>query len=201
MQLAKYFRKNKKSILCELCPHGCNISNGNIGYCLARKNIDGKLYAINYGKISSIALDPIKKKPLYHFFPGKKILSIGSYGCNMKCLFCQNFEISQHIPNTKFIEPKEILDIAMSIENNIGIAFTYNEPTISIEYILELAPLIKKNNLHNVMVSNGMINKKPLNDLLKYIDAFNIDLKAFTNKFYKKHGGDLKTVMRNIKTI
>jgi pyruvate formate lyase activating enzyme len=149
--------------------------------------------------ISSIAVDPIEKKPLYHFHRGSPILSVGSFGCNMSCAFCQNNEISQCKPKTDdYIPPQALLEIALSVENNTGVAFTYNEPLISYEYLTDCAPLLQAAGLKTVLVTNGLINEEPLLRLLPHIDAMNIDLKAFTDSFYEKHGGCLKTVKRSI---
>jgi pyruvate formate lyase activating enzyme len=166
-----------------------------------RRNTNGMIYTESYGQISSIAIDQIEKKPLYHFFPRSQILSIGSYGCNMKCLFCQNHTISQNRPETRFISPEKLLKIAISTPQNLGVAFTYNEPLISFEYLSDCTKLLKKTNLKTVVVSNGMINSEPLEELLFFVDAFNIDLKSFNSDFYKKHGGNFETVKNSIKKI
>jgi len=151
--------------------------------------MDGVLYSENYRVLTATNFDPIEKKPLYHFFPGSTILSIGSLGCNLKCKCCQNWQISQssadNFPYTKSYSPGEIVQIAKSRSNNIGVAFTYNEPTVWFEYMFETSKLINTGGMKNVMVSNGYINEAPLKELVKYIDAFNIDLKAFNEKFYK----------------
>jgi len=179
---------------CSLCPHNCVIADGKKGFCNARRNVGGELIAENYGRITSLALDPIEKKPLYHFRPGSKILSVGSYGCNMRCAFCQNHEISQTQANSKYMPPEKLAEISAETKGNIGVAFTYNEPLIGVEYILDAAPLIKRNGQAVAMVSNGQINPKPLLELLPMIDAWNIDVKAFTAEFYSSHGGDFETV-------
>lgn len=194
-------------MICPLCPHSCNLSKeGQHGLCRGRVFQDGKIIDENYGRITSLALDPIEKKPLRRFFPGSLILSIGSYGCNLKCPFCQNYEISQadmSIPY-KEISPEEMVDIALNLKkekDNIGLAFTYNEPLVSYEYVLNTARLAKQKGLITVLVSNGYINKEPLLNLIKYIDAANIDLKGFSKKFYQMCGGDLKTVKENLALI
>lgn len=192
------------TLKCELCPHKCQIKEGQTGFCHARTNKDGKIIAKNYGHITSMALDPIEKKPLYHFYPGSKILSIGSYGCNLRCSFCQNHDISMNNGEDKSFavySPKEIVDRALYYKSmgNIGIAYTYNEPLISYEFVKDCAKLAKENKLKNVVVTNGVICREPLEEILPYIDAFNIDLKGFTNEFYKWVKGDLETVKETIK--
>jgi len=201
-----YSRQNNNSVKCELCPHECHINIGSTGICGVRRNDQGTLIAETYGIIASSSLDPIEKKPLYHYHPGKMIYSIGSYGCNLKCIFCQNHEISQVIPANidryRIIEPVEVVQRASIHPNNIGIAFTYNEPIISFEYILEIAKLSHKKGLKNIMVSNGFINQIPLIQLLDFIDAFNIDLKSFSNDFYKKQTkSSLYPVLESLKII
>jgi len=201
-----YITKDNNSIKCTLCPHFCVLKEGQIGFCNVRQNIDGKLQSLNYGILSAINTDPIEKKPLYHFHPDKQILSIGSVGCNLKCNFCQNSEISQShtkdYPFIKEVTPEQISYTAQSINNNIGIAYTYNEPTIFYEYMLKTAKLNHENGLKNVMISNGYINKVPLKELIKNIDAFNIDIKSISNDFYIKHTkGRLQPVLDTIEYI
>lgn len=187
-----YSKINDDKVICTLCPHNCTITDGKFGVCKVRKNVNGTLISENYGLISSMGFDPIEKKPLYHFYPGKEILSIGSIGCNLQCQFCQNYSISQTAvadfrKNCTTYTPEQIRDIALSHSANIGIAFTYNEPTIFFEFMLETAKIIKSAGLKNVMVTNGFINPEPLELLNNYIDAYNIDLKAFNDNFYKKY--------------
>lgn len=204
---ALFYENPDDAILrCLLCPHKCLLKDGQTGICQARINQNGILYSLNYGVITSQALDPIEKKPLYHFHPGRKIFSIGSFGCNLSCKFCQNHEISQEgikaFGRLDPLMPCEIVEKASRIEGNIGIAYTYNEPVISIEFILETAHLAKRRGLHNVMVSNGYINPSPLQRLLPLIDAWNIDLKAFNDDFYKRlAGGSLQPVLDTLKKI
>jgi pyruvate formate lyase activating enzyme len=206
MKSKYYIRTEKNAVECQLCPHSCIIKNGRLGLCNARLNTNGVLQSVQWGVISSSSLDPIEKKPLYHFFPGKMIYSIGGFGCNLSCLFCQNFEISQYVPQNidklRIIPPNEIVQKAKIYPNNIGVAYTYNEPTISIEYITETAELIGHEGMKNVLVSNGFINPEPLSAMLELIDAFNIDLKAFNDDFYKKiTKGNLKPVLNSLKAI
>lgn len=186
---AYYYEKcDNKEVHCLLCPHGCRIKPGNAGVCRVRKNIDGLLYSLNYGRIASISVDPIEKKPLYHFHPGSSILSAGTFGCNLKCSFCQNWSIAQNEPETIGISPGQLVQKAIGAEKygSIGIAYTYNEPSIWYEFVLDTAKIAKEKGLVNVLVSNGFINLEPLRELLSFIDAMNIDVKAFTASFYKK---------------
>jgi len=211
---AKFYEKRPdKKVKCLLCPHGCVISSGKVGICSIRKNIDGTLIALTYGRISSCSLDPIEKKPLYHFYPGKMILSLGSIGCNFACPFCQNWQISQ--PREAFsgedmeevvskvtdsLTPKQAIDLALTYRQNgnIGLAYTYNEPFIWYEYVYETVKLAHKNGLKNVLVTNGYVNEAPLRKLLPYIDAINIDIKGFSDEVYKKLGGRLAPVLKTV---
>lgn len=188
MKEAMFYEKIGGDIVqCSLCPHNCRISPDRVGICRVRKNINGSLYTTNYGRISSWAMDPIEKKPLYHFYPGSRIFSIGSLGCNFRCKFCQNWQIAQlaDIP-IELMPPRELVDIAKTQKGNIGIAYTYNEPTIWYEYVLECAKMAKEAGLKNVLITNGFIEKEPLEEILPYIDAMNIDVKAFREDFYKE---------------
>lgn len=208
MKEAKYYKiinEKEKKLQCNLCPHNCLLRENEMGKCLARKNIDGKLYSLTYNVLSSVAIDPIEKKPLYHFYPGSVILSIGSFGCNFKCGFCQNWEISQTPADENFtqkISSQQLLSIAKKYKNNIGIAYTYNEPLINFEFVLETAKLFHQEGYKNVLVTNGFINKEPLLELLPYIDAANIDLKSFNQNFYKKIcDGNLNFVLQTIEIM
>lgn len=189
--------------VCNICPHHCNLNENQIGLCKARSNVNGQIIPINYGMLTSIALDSIEKKPLRNFYPGKKILSVGSFGCNLKCPFCQNNEISfasKETANARYVKPVDLIHAAIDLvpRGNIGIAYTYNEPLVGYEYVRDCAVLARKNNLKNVVVTNGCFCKEPMKELLPFIDAFNIDLKGFTEKFYDKIGGDLETVKQFI---
>lgn len=187
---ALYYKADSDNLIeCHLCPHHCKIKSGQKGSCQVRYNENGKLYTLNYANVSSLALDPIEKKPLYHFFPDKMILSAGTYGCNLSCNFCQNYGIAQEVRKGHHIPPSEILSFCLNAqsENSIGLAFTYNEPTIWYEYILKTAQLLKEHHLQVVLISNGYIEVKPLEELLPFIDALNIDLKAFNNSFYQRN--------------
>ncbi len=190
-------------VLCEICPHGCDIEEGHTGFCGARGNVACRVTAVNYGRVTSIALDPIEKKPLHRFMPGSTILSVGSFGCNLRCPFCQNCDISMADGNTaetSDMTPEQLVDKALELRprGNIGIAYTYNEPLIGYEFVYDCAALAHKHGLKNVLVTNGYICEKPLLDILPFIDAMNIDLKGFTEAFYKKISGDLETVKRTI---
>lgn len=189
--------------ICEICPHHCSLAVGETGKCRARINDGEKIFPINYGEITSLALDPIEKKPLYHFFPGSQILSVGSYGCNLNCPFCQNFEISMADSTfpTKKISPQELASLAVQLKDrkNIGVAFTYNEPFISYEFVRDTSELLKNLGLKSVLVTNGNISSHALKKILPLIDAMNIDLKGFSQKVYDKLGGDFETVKNTIK--
>ncbi|TKG88507.1 AmmeMemoRadiSam system radical SAM enzyme [Puteibacter caeruleilacunae] len=203
---ASYFiEKEGKAVQCILCPHNCILKDGAVGICRVRQNNKGQLETINFGDITALAIDPIEKKPLYHFYPGTQILSVGTNGCNMSCKFCQNHHISQANSNSYFarsFSPEDIIDLAKRQKDNIGIAFTYNEPSIFFEFLIETSKLAKIAGLKNVMISNGYINRKPLLEILETIDAFNIDLKAFNDKFYKKiTKSKLQPVLETLKTI
>ncbi len=189
MKEASYYKKlNNDNVQCELCPRNCIIKEGDYGFCNARKNIDGTLYSIVYAKPCAMHIDPIEKKPLYHFMPGENALSIGTSGCNLECKHCQNWSMSRSKPEDFFVKeitPEQVVENA--IDNNCKIiAYTYNEPTVFYEYMIECAKLAKKKGIKNVIVSNGFINQEPLKELCKYIDGANIDLKSFDNDFYKK---------------
>jgi pyruvate formate lyase activating enzyme len=207
MKEASFYRKELDGkVQCLLCPHRCILDTNKTGICRVRKNIGGKLIAENYGLLTSVHMDPIEKKPLYHFHPGEKILSIGSAGCNMHCSFCQNFEISQtgatDFSNLTEIDPSQIAATAKSTPKNIGIAYTYNEPTVFYEYMMDTANLIQNEGLKNVMVTNGFIGEKPLHELLLVMDAFNVDLKAFNNDFYQKQThSQLEPVKKTLQLI
>ncbi len=196
--------KYDKYIECRLCPHRCKIAPGKRGICGVRENNGEKIELLTYGVLSALALDPIEKKPLYHFFPGHNILSAGSYGCNMRCDFCQNWQISQESSKkfTADTTPDNLVNKAMNASDNIGLAFTYNEPVIWFEFVIDTAVRIKEKGLYNVLVSNGFINPDPLRELLEFTDAFNIDLKAFSEKFYSKlTGAELEPVRNSLKQI
>lgn len=190
-------------VKCEVCPHGCVLSEGQTGLCKARQNKEGAIVSKNYGHITAMALDPIEKKPLYRFMPGSYILSVGSFGCNLRCPFCQNHDIAcADMPHkaSLILSPSELTARAKEYPNNIGVAFTYNEPLIGYEYVLDCAKLLRRANKKVVLVTNGYINQKPLLDLVPYVDAVNIDLKGFSEEFYKFAGARLAPVLDSIKT-
>ncbi len=203
---SKYFKKLNGETECLLCPHNCIIKEGKYGICMVRKNKNGKTVPENYGKVSSLHPDPIEKKPLYHFYPGQTILSVGTFGCNLKCKFCQNYDISQlkvtNLLNRETYKTEDIIRIAVEMEDNHGIAYTYNEPIIWFEFVMEIATKAHHEGLYNVMVTNGYVNKEPLSDLLEVIDAWNVDLKAFTEEFYHKYTkSGLAPVKESIRSI
>ncbi len=193
-----------QKIRCGICPHRCWLVEGQMGKCHARMNKDGKVVSLNYGKITSIALDPVEKKPLAQWNPGAKILSVGSFGCNLSCPWCQNSDISQAGPDdveTRDMTPQELVDQALAAKDqgNIGIAYTYNEPMVGFEFVYDTAKLAHEAGLKNVVVTNGMVCEGPFKKLLPYIDAINIDLKGFTPRFYQVCGyGDLEAVEQTI---
>ncbi|MFO7677962.1 MAG: AmmeMemoRadiSam system radical SAM enzyme [Thermoplasmatota archaeon] len=177
-----------KEVQCSLCPHHCVIQNNGFGICGVRKNENGVLYSMIYAMCSGISDDPIEKKPLNHFYPGSMVLSLGSIGCNFKCLHCQNYSISTASPDTNVLtelSPKKAVELAKN-HGCRGIAWTYNEPTIWYEYTFDSAQYAKKAGLYTVYVSNGYINREPLEKISPYLDAINIDVKAFSEDFYKK---------------
>ena len=200
----------KRMAICPVCPHQCLLSEGKTGKCRARGMKDGKIIPLNYGIATSLALDPIEKKPLARFYPGGKILSIGSYGCNLKCPFCQNWEISMsdgreycqgRRADERFLTPEALAETAKQLRarGNIGVAFTYNEPLISYEYVLDTAKYLKESDLKTVLVTNGCINEEIASLVLPVTDALNIDLKSFQETVYRKTlGGNLATVQRFI---
>ena len=197
--------------VCDVCFRHCKIEENSTGFCGARTCRNGKIVAANYGRLTSLALDPIEKKPLKMFHPGSNILSLGSYGCNLRCPFCQNSSISwsqkafEYKDRADYYAPEEIvktaLDLRDSPRGNIGLAFTYNEPLIGYEFVRDTAKLAKEAGLQNVLVTNGTATQKVLNEILPYIDAMNIDLKAFTPRFYHDFiNGDLQMVKDFIQT-
>ncbi len=188
--------------VCPICPHHCSLEEGQVGLCRARANVRGTVICTNYGRVTSLALDPIEKKPLVQFYPGSNILSVGSYGCNLRCPFCQNSDISMAdaTMHTVLMSPQALVERAkvLTSRGNIGIAFTYNEPLVGYEFVRDCAQLAHEAELKTVLVTNGMICREPLLNLLPLIDAMNIDLKGFSQKFYDLVGGDLATVKQAI---
>lgn len=193
-----------KKAVCQVCMHQCRLEPGQRGFCRARKNEDGVVVCENYGRVTSLALDPIEKKPLQLFYPGSLILSVGSYGCNLCCSFCQNHEISmvdsEHAQSV-YISPQELAEKAQEYRaaGNIGVAFTYNEPLVGWEYVRDTARLVRESGMKTVLVTNGSASLEVLEALLPDIDAMNVDLKGFREETYHRLGGDLKTVQRFIR--
>ena len=191
------------TIKCRVCFHQCQLSPDQVGFCKARANINDTIIPINYGLLTAMSLDPIEKKPLAEFHPASKILSIGSFGCNLRCSFCQNYQISMAKLDDSYYQkmtPEEIVNQAVSLQSqgNIGLAYTYNEPLIAWEFVRDCAIEIKKNKLKNVLVTNGCFSQEVIQGIAPLIDAANIDLKAFTQEFYSKIKGDLETVKATI---
>jgi len=189
-------------VRCALCPHRCIIAPDRTGLCLARRNDQGTLRSLNYGKVTALALDPIEKKPLKRFHPGSTILSAGSFGCNFKCGFCQNWRISQQMAEANDVMPAELVEAALRTreQGNIGLAYTYNEPSVWYEFVYDCAGLARANGLKNVLVTNGYINPAPMKALLPFIDAMNIDLKSMRPGFYRDIcQGNIQPVMDTIK--
>jgi pyruvate formate lyase activating enzyme len=193
-----------KKVQCELCPHECIIANGKKGICRVRENRDGALYSLIYGSTSSVAIDPIEKKPLFHFYPGSRVLSFGTVGCNLRCKHCQNYEISQASPeelHLKDVMPQEAIELAET-HNCKSIAWTYNEPIIWHEYALDSMKLCKQAGIYTVYVTNGYIKEEPLKEIAPYLDAANVDVKAFDEDFYRKiAGGELEPVLETCKFL
>ncbi len=207
--LAETSVKTEKSMgaVCQVCMHRCSLKNGQTGFCGARRNEGGTIVCGNYGKVTSLALDPIEKKPLRMFRPGSLILSVGSYGCNLRCPFCQNYEISMAVqgqrkagaeyePEVAYVSPELLADRAWKCRSlgNAGVAFTYNEPLVGWEYVRDTSRLVKGYGMDNVLVTNGSASPEVLEELLPFVDAMNIDLKGFREEYYRKLGGDLETV-------
>lgn len=185
---ALFWSKEDSKVICELCPHRCHIGDGKRGICGVRENRDGKLYTLIFGKATSITPDPIEKKPLFHFHPGTDVLSFGTVGCNLKCAHCQNWSISQvefEDVGLKILSVKDVVRIAKK-QGCKGIAWTYNEPVIWFEFALDGCMAAKENDLYTVFVTNGFIEKKPLETIAPHLDAMNIDVKAFNEDFYRK---------------
>jgi pyruvate formate lyase activating enzyme len=187
---ALWWKKNERNkILCTLCPRYCEIGEGQPGFCYIRQNIDGKLYTLGYGKPTGFAIDPIEKKPLNHFLPGTTILSFGTAGCNLGCKFCQNWSISKaklDEINSLTATPEDVVNLAKKYQTP-SIAFTYNDPTIFSEYVIDISKIASEEKIKSVMVTAGYIDKEARKEVYKYIDAANVDLKGFTERFYYKN--------------
>jgi pyruvate formate lyase activating enzyme len=191
-----YDKRDDGRVDCKLCPHFCTgIAEGKVGRCRVRKNVAGTLHSLIHGEITSINLDPIEKKPLYHFYPGSSILSIGTWGCNLRCQFCQNWQISQEEPPTQSVTAEEIAALAGQ-DGSIGVAYTYNEPSIWFEFVMDCAVKVREAGFKNVLVTNGYINPEPAAKWLPLIDALNIDIKSMDEEFYRTEtGGTLAPVL------
>ncbi len=206
MKLADFYEEEKDGkVRCTLCPHFCLISRGKRGICSVRENRDGKLYTLVYGKLIAAHIDPVEKKPLFHFLPGSRTFSIATPGCNFKCSFCQNWEISQMVEDmlirTEEVSPEEIVEASLR-RGCKSLSYTYTEPVVFFEYMLEIAKVAKKNNFKNMFHSNGFIEEEPLKEIINYLDAANIDLKFFNEKNYKEiSSGSLEPVLRTLKIL
>ncbi|MCG9968618.1 AmmeMemoRadiSam system radical SAM enzyme [Pelotomaculum terephthalicicum JT] len=204
MREALFYEKKEQNLTaCRLCPKLCTIREDKAGFCRVRENRKGKLYAANYGKVTSYGLDPIEKKPLYHFYPGSLIMSFGTVGCNLRCGFCQNWSIAHGDPDTAELTPEQAVEMARRQKEkgypNAGIAYTYSEPFMWYEFVLDTARLAGEAGLKNVLVTNGYINETPLREILPYIDAMNIDIKGFTGDYYRNYCvGRLEPVLRTV---
>lgn len=199
-----YQKLANKAVYCQLCPRGCVIADKKRGFCRVRENQQGTLYSLVYAKPVSIHIDPIEKKPLFHFLPKTSAFSVATVGCNLSCKFCQNWEISQSSPeevDSVYLEPEDLVKKAKE-SGSPTIAYTYTEPTIFYEYILETARLARKEGLKNIMHSSGYINEKPLRELCPYLDAANLDLKGFSDDYYAKmSNGTLNPVLESLKIL
>lgn len=198
-----YERIGREMVQCQLCLHNCVIPDGRTGYCGVRKNRRGTLFALTFGRVVSVAVDPIEKKPLYHFYPGSPTLSVGTFGCNMRCKHCQNWEISHHRAEENGeglheLSPQQLIDVARQ-RRCAALAWTYNEPSIWFEYVIETAKLARKAGILTVLVTSGMINPPALKALLNYVDAYRLDVKGFTEEFYERLTGNrvLAKVLEN----
>lgn len=207
MKEALFYKKlDNKKVNCKACYRNCIIEDENLGFCSVRQNLDGKLYSLVYGKPVSINIDPIEKKPIYHFLKKTKTLSIGTFGCNFDCDFCQNFKISKvknksQLNSKNLTYPREIIKIAKN--NNIkSISYTYTEPTIFVEYALDIMKLARKEGIKNIWVSNGYMQEDVVKEISKYLDAINIDLKGDEEFYFSLiNKTDFKKVLKNIKTF
>jgi len=201
-----YTKLPNGNVRCDACAHHCLIALGKRGLCRVRSNVGGTLYSLNYGLCVAAAIDPIEKKPLYHFLPKSEVYSFAAVGCNMHCPWCQNYDISQ-TPHNEFVvegeevTPEEHVQRAIKF-STLSIAYTYSEPTVFFEYALETMKLAHQKGLKNVWVSNGFMSEQSLELLLPYIDAANIDIKGPNDEFYHNYcGGNIKTILNNLKTM
>lgn len=203
MREALFYEEKTPGVRCLLCPHYCRLQDGEAGICGVRREHGGKLFSVNYGLCAAKALDPVEKKPLYHFYPEREILSLGTLGCNLQCGFCQNWHLSRSSPavETARLTPAEVVAMLeqLAVCRPVGVAYTYSEPGMWYEFVLDTAGAVREGGFKNVMVTNGFLNREPLLRLLPLIDAFNIDVKSFRDDFYRKVcGGRLKEVQRYV---
>ena len=185
----RYWEPGEGTADCHLCPWQCHVKPDEVGVCGVRKNVAGTLRSLNYGRVTSVGLDPIEKKPLYHFHPGSTILSVGTFGCNLSCSFCQNWQISQGMPPSEPLLPSDAARLArehQASSGNLGLAYTYNEPFVWYEFVQDTAQLIHDQGMENVLVTNGMVEKEPLEALLPLIDAMNVDIKFWSKDHYRE---------------
>jgi pyruvate formate lyase activating enzyme len=198
-RVASYWRPEGDAVRCDLCPHRCRIARGNAGVCGVRENRGGTLFAATYGKAAAVSVDPVEKKPLFHFHPGAPILSIGSVGCNLRCEFCQNWHLVLRQAPLRDVRIADLVAAARR-ERSIGIAYTYNEPLIQFEFVLDCSKAFRAAGMKNVLVTNGHVLPDPLAELLPFVDAMNIDLKSMDPAFYREAcGGNLAAVQETIR--
>ena len=196
------------AVRCTTCPRGCLLAPGKAGLCRARKNVGGKVQATSYGRVTSIALDPVEKKPLARWKPGSKVLSLGSYGCNLRCPWCQNYGISQAGQDDvlwREVTPEYVVALAQQLRDEdprtVGIAYTYNEPLVSWEFVRDCGVLAHEAGLSNVLVSAGCVSQEVVREVAPLIDAANIDLKSFSAQTYESLGGSLECVQSTIRML
>ncbi|MFO8109714.1 MAG: AmmeMemoRadiSam system radical SAM enzyme [Thermoplasmata archaeon] len=201
MKEADFWKTDENAVICGLCAHGCRIEDGDVGLCRVRKNQNGTLYSLVYGKVASLTPDPIEKKPLYHFHPGTKALSFGTVGCNFSCLYCQNMSLSQGDPSDTYLRKMSVDEIVKKAKRYDGIAWTYNEPTVSYEFSYDVFKELKEQDGgYTVYVTNGYMEREPLEKIAPYLDAVNIDVKAFRDEFYREIvGAKLEPVLETCK--
>ena len=201
---ARYYRSDGEDVLCLLCPQGCRLKEAELGACGTRKAESGELTALNYARCCSMAMDPMEKKPLYHFYPGWKILSVGAFGCNLHCTYCQNWILARGGPDLDYreITPGMLENIlsASPAREKLGVAYTYNEPGVWYEFVFDTARHLQTKGFKNILVTNGYLSPAPLAELLPFIDAMNIDVKSFSDSFYRRlcRGKGLREVLRTV---
>ena len=204
MQEAQYYQAGEDHILCQLCPQACRLTEGAKGICGVRQEKNGQLFSLNYNRCVAAGFDPIEKKPLYHFYPGWEILSVGTFGCNLQCTFCQNWTLArgEAVQLAEAFTSKDLLELLQNKppHQQLGVAYTYNEPTVWYEFVYEASSLLAQHGYKNVLVTNGLINPEPLKALIPFVHALNIDVKSFTDSFYRKQcrGRGLAEVKRTV---